>query len=191
MKSALKSLPAVFAAVALHSNAAAQSADLQALAAFNPRDHFIKDDNGVTLDRRGAMYLCGDNTLDCMTQEQREAWAVREFQLMMRASVYSCQQYYPDVALMDSYNSMVENNRDTLQRSFATVAAYFTSKTETPRAALLAQDALEVASGNMYSGAASPEYCDGATQILRHVGNLQDDAAVARIAHRIILRSTH
>lgn len=167
---------------------AAPSSELPDLAAFNPRDHFIKDASGTPYDSRGPMYLCADNTTSCWTQEQRDAWAVREFQLMMRTTVYTCQQYYPGENLIDSYNAIVENNQTTLQQSFHTVAAYFTSKTETPRAALLAFDALEIASGNIYSGASSPEYCVPATQVLRHAATLQDDAAVVRIAHRIMLR---
>lgn len=205
MKAVLKTLCAPFAAATLGmiaSTAAAQeasppaptpapaapSAELPDLDTFNPRDYFIKDESGTAFDSRGPMYMCADNTTSCWTQEQRDAWAVREFQLMMRTTVYSCQQYYPGEQLIDSYNAIVDNNRDTLQSSFHTVAAYFTSKTETPRAALLAFDALEIASGNIYSGAGSPEYCAPATQVLRHAATLQDDAAVVRIAHRIMLR---
>ena len=208
MKSAFKNLCAPFAAAVVSlaaGNALAQDStpdapaapapasapvntDLPDLDAFNPRDYFIKDDSGVAFDSRGPMYLCADNTTSCWTQEQREAWAVREFQLMMRTTVYTCQQYYRDENLIDSYNAIVDNNRETLQRSFHTVAAYFTSKTETPRAAMLAFDALEIASGNIYSGASSPEYCETATQVLRHAGTLQNDGDVVRIAHRILLR---
>ncbi len=205
MKAVLKTLCAPFAAVSVGlcalpaaaqdaapapapTPAAAPSAELPDLSAFNPRDHFIKDESGKTLDSRGPMYLCDDDTTSCWTQEQREAWAVREFQLMMRTTVYSCQQYYPGEQLIDSYNALVENHRDTLQNSFHAVAAYFTSKTQTPREALLAFDRLEIASGNIYSGAGSPEYCATATQILRHAATLQDDADVVRIAHRIMLR---
>lgn len=164
------------------------STELPDLDAFNPRDHFLKNEDGETFDSRGPMYLCADNTTSCWTQEQRNAWAVREFQLMARTTVYTCQQYYRDENLIDYYNAIVENNQSTLQQSFHTVAAYFEAKTETPRAALLAFDALEIASGNIYSGASSPEYCVPATQILRHAATLQDDGAVVRIAHRIMLR---
>lgn len=204
MKAVLKTLCAPFAAAtvglcALPTAAqdvapvapapvAAPSTELPDLSAFNPRDYFIKDESGTVFDSRGPMYLCADNTTSCWTQEQREAWAVREFQLMMRTTVYGCQQYYRDENLIDSYNSIVENNRETLQDSFHTVSAYFTSKTDTPRAALLAFDRLEIASGNIYSGASSPEYCATATQILRHAATLQNDGAVVNIAHRIMLR---
>jgi hypothetical protein len=156
---------------------------------FNVRDYFLKDESGVTLDSRKPMYLCGDDTQDCWTAAQREAWAVREFRLMMESTVYSCMGRPGNEDLPQHYNTFITNNQTTLQDNFHTVAAFYTSRTETAREAMLAQEKLETATGNIYSGAAVQDgYCEKAGGVLRHVAGLDSDREMVAVAHRLLLR---
>ncbi len=155
--------------------------------AFNVRDYFLKNQDGVYVDSRGPRYLCGDNTNHCWSDEQRSAWAVREFKLMMQATLYSCSQFYPNEPLIEHYNRFISNNEATLQSNFHVVASYYIAKSATPRDAMIEQENLESATGNIFSGAAGREYCEKSVTVLRHVSQLQDDAAVVQVAHRLLL----
>lgn len=218
---ARKMLCSIFASLSLGAAGAAAAQDVntagqqppaprvmtnEELDAFDVRSYFLKDENGTVNDRRGDLYLCGDNTQSCWTQAQREAWVVREFQAMMRVSVHTCQQDFPGENLLDRYNDFVTNNQPTLLESFNTVDNFYdvkvrpgvlaglaTNATEeqreraVQRASLLAFDALDIATGNMYSGAGvSPEYCQKVVPVLRYVSTLQNDADVVRVANRLL-----
>lgn len=148
---------------------------------FQPQSFFLGPDT------RGARYLCGDDTQNCWTQDERDAGAVREFQMMMMSTAYAC-KYKPGMAdLVDQYNSFVTNSQPTLAALYHTVEHRLQAQSPTPRAGSRAMDALDTQNANMYSGAAARDgFCEAAAPVLRYVATLQDDADMVRVAQRII-----
>ncbi len=162
---------------------ATPTADLPDLTTFHVRDYLRGQDTRLPL------YLCGDNTRDCWSEEDRTANDVREFWQLLNVTALGCRGPGTD-DLPEAYNRFLQRHETFLTAQYNRIDAHFIARLGAERAGKRAHDSLSTTVMNMFASATPRAgFCDAAGQILRHVATVEDSGRLTVIAREVMAGS--
>ncbi len=160
-----------------------KTSDLPDLNSFQVKDYLRGSDTRLPL------YLCGDNTNSCWSEEERTALDVREFWQMMNVVTLGCRATR-DEDLTAAYNTFLTRHEAFLTAQYNKIDAHYIRQLGAERAGKRAHDTLSTTVMNTFASATPRAgFCEGAGQILRHVATVTDQDRLTEIARTVMASS--